>query len=196
MDAHLTSHSSSIIDNLLTEKRSSKSFISFFFVRFDDRQSLAANHIFRSLLRQRLDAYFPSELENRLMQLISWTDTDDIINILCTPFPKAQYIIIDGLDECEKAARRDLLHGLSVLVSSNSNVKVLISGRESISSEVEKFWKVHEHISMHTEAANCDIQLYIRNTIDERIANQDLIIKQDGLADEIKLALIKGAKGM
>jgi len=192
----LSSHSSSIIDNLLTEKRSSKSLISFFFIRFDDRQSLVANHVFRSLLRQRLNTYFPSELENRLMQLVSWTDTDEIVDIMCTPFPNTQYIVIDGLDECETAARRDLLHGLSVLVSSNPAVKILISGRESISSELDKILKVHEYVSMHREAADCDIQTYIQNTIDEKIANQDLIIMQDGLVDEIKLALTKGAKGM
>ncbi|KAI3327718.1 hypothetical protein HD806DRAFT_531057 [Xylariaceae sp. AK1471] len=189
----------SVIDHLLTEKRSPGSSVSFFFIRFDNLSSLKADTVFRSILRQRLNLNFPKELETRLAQLDSYSDPLEMADVIRTTFTytsDTQYVVIDGLDECEKAARHDILRGLSLLVPLGTNVKVFLSGRESVSSEVGKSFVSLEYLSMHRAALDSDIKTYIENVIDEKIYSEDLVVKQSGLPEEIKRALMKGAHGM
>jgi Cdc6-like AAA superfamily ATPase len=120
----------------------------------------------------------------------------DILHSTFTSGLDTQYVVIDGLDECEKTTRRDILRGLSLLSPLGSCVKIFLLGRESMSSEVGKVFMSLEHISMHRIALDNDIKTYIENTIDDRIGSEELIITQDTLREEIKQALMKGAKGM
>ncbi|KAI0107738.1 hypothetical protein GGR51DRAFT_514909 [Nemania sp. FL0031] len=187
----------SVIDHLLTERWHPMSFVSFFFVCFDNQSSLDAETIFRSILRQRLGPDFPKEVETRLKKLDLSFKLPEIINLLHTAFVSdTHYIVIDGVDECEKASRQALLEGLSLLASLEPGAKIFLSSRESLSGEVRKFFPSLQHVSMDCAAMDLDIKSYIEDTINEKIDCEDLIVRDGNLPMEIKQALINGSNGM
>ncbi|KAI1404230.1 ankyrin repeat-containing domain protein [Hypoxylon fuscum] len=190
----------SVIDYLLLEKGRSDCFVSFFFVQSDDQESLKALSIMRSLVRQRLPepTQLPDNIEESLRKLNSYSELDDIAQLLSvvTIASKRSYIIIDGLDECDKQNRVQLLGALSSLVDKAQNTKVFVASRESLAGDVRSRFGTHEHILMDNSAAQKDIPEYVNGMIQKCMENGDLEVGDPSLITEIKQALIQGADGM
>ncbi len=189
-----------MIDYILFEKGRSDCYISFFFIQSDDQQSLNAKFIMRSLVRQRLPE--PTQLSNKIEELLrklnAYSELDDIAQLLSvvTTASKTSYIIIDGLDECDKPNRVELLGALSSLVIQAQNTKVFIASRESLAGEVQKHFPAHGHISMTNSDARKGIPTYVNGMIEKRMEKGDLEVRDPSLITEIKQALIQGADGM
>ncbi|KAK5988793.1 Putative ankyrin repeat protein [Cladobotryum mycophilum] len=191
----------SVIDRLLTEKHSSDVFISFFFVRFDDSQSLNAEFILRSIIRQALNQLsFSEEIEVSLenMQLSLSSGLKELLELLqkIVAAFKAFYIVIDAVDECEKQDRDDLLQGLSSLATIGSNTKLFLASRDSVSREIQKRFTTFGHLAMNCSSAQADIGTYVEGIVREKLQSEELIVEDSGLIEEIKMALTKGADGM
>lgn len=189
-----------MIDYILLEKGRSDCFVSFFFVQSDDQESLNAKSIIRSLVRQRLPrpAQLSKELEESLRKLNSHSELDDIAELfnVVTTESKLSYIVIDGLDECDKLNRAEILRALSSLVVQTQNTKVFIASRESLIGDVQKHFPTHGHISMANSDAGNDICAYVDGSIEKRIEDGDLKVGDSNLIPEIKKALIQSADGM
>ncbi|KAH7010053.1 hypothetical protein EDB80DRAFT_714408 [Ilyonectria destructans] len=191
----------SVIDHILTTKRASDVFVSFFFPRFDETESLRAETILRSILRQVLE---PNDLSRRIetalesMRQSSSTEFEEVLELLQMGIAPLRtfYIIIDGLDECERNDRRDILQVLSSLTSSGSKVKVFIASRENLSREITKTFRSIEHISMGCSSAQFEIAAFVEDTIQERLETEDLVVGDPALINDVKQALIEGAEGM
>jgi hypothetical protein len=191
----------SMIDKVLTEKQDPDIFVSFFFIRFDDVESCKTDVILKSILWQILDTTgFPDGMASLLeeSQRNSPCDPKDLsqmLNLAALQL-KGLYIIIDGLDECSKGDRDGLLLAFQSLFLFRQNIKVFISGRESISREFERRFSHAERVSMRHPSAQSDISTYIDNAVEERLHREDLIVGDQTLIEEIKDALKKGADGM
>ncbi|KAJ5287317.1 hypothetical protein N7478_003003 [Penicillium angulare] len=107
-------------------------------------------------------------------------------------------IIIDGLDECQKREREDLLNALFSLVSveSDTNIRVFFSGRESVSREVERIFPRLKSVSMNYRGAQSDISTYIEGAVKGKLQSEELVVGNKDLIEEIKEALRNGADGM
>lgn len=190
-----------MIDHILTTKRASDVFVSFFFPRFDETESLRAETILRSILRQALE---PNDLSRQIetalesMRQSSSTEFEEVLELLQMGIAPLRtfYIIIDGLDECERNDRRDILQVLSSLTSSGSKVKVFMASRENISREITKTFRSIEHISMGCSSAQSEIAAFVEDTIQERLETEDLVVGDPALINDVKQALIEGAEGM
>ena len=194
-----------MVDRLLTEQVDEKSHVkisvAFFLVRFDDQESTKADIILRSILRQAIDM---AGLDDHIRKMLEkWQDdplseTEDVVEMLCTVSKKLRnfYIVIDGLDECEKKDRNALLKGFSAISSATGNVKIFLSGRESMSTQVKKACQSLIHLSMSCRPAKSDIPKYIESAVQERLRNEELIVGDQTLINEIKEALNRGADGM
>ncbi|KAL7957643.1 hypothetical protein V8C34DRAFT_171260 [Trichoderma compactum] len=191
----------SVIEKLLTEKRSPDVFISFFFIRFDDRQSLTAEVILKSIIRQMLDVSHIYErvetlLDNMQFNLASGLEEiAKLLQSIAEAF-KTLYIILDGLDECPKPERHDLLDSLHSVVNVSSNTKLFFAGRDSVSREVQKRFPALKQIPMECPSAQSDITMYVEGIVQEKLKTEELIVGDPNLIEDIKAVLSDGANGM
>ncbi|KAH0489354.1 hypothetical protein TgHK011_009786 [Trichoderma gracile] len=191
----------SLIDKLLTEKQGPDEFVSFFFIQFDDQQSMIAETILKSIVQQALHASNPPrEIETLLerMKLSLSSGLEDILELLrkiAASF-RTFYIAIDGLDECSKQERGDLLRILS-LVATGPNIKLFLAGRDSVSAEIQKtFTAADNHLSMGCVSVQADIATYVEGIVQDKLQSEELIVEDLSLIGDIKVALTEGADGM
>ncbi|RDA94367.1 hypothetical protein CP533_3768 [Ophiocordyceps camponoti-saundersi (nom. inval.)] len=190
----------SVVDEILTERYEFGSLVAFFFIKFDDRQSTRAETIVKSLLRQVLkQTGLTNEVEDLLEKaqatLAELEKLMDIFQLTLSSL-KRLYIIIDGLDECEKPDRRELLETLSSLAALGSKTRIFLAGRDSITTEIKKGFPSHYHVSMGNSLAQPDIARYIEGAVQDKLESEELTVRDPNLVEEIKLALNKGAEGM
>ncbi|RDA85560.1 hypothetical protein CP532_3321 [Ophiocordyceps camponoti-leonardi (nom. inval.)] len=190
----------SVVDEILTERHDTGILVAFFFVKFDDRQSTRAETIIKSVLRQVLEQCGLTKdvedlLEKAQAPLAELEKLTDIFRHALTSLSKL-YVIIDGLDECEKTERRELLETLSSLAALGSKIRFFLAGRDSITMEIKKGFPSHHHVSMGSPLARPDIARYIEGAVEDKLECEELIVRDPSLVDEIKLALNKGAEGM
>ncbi|KAJ8127795.1 hypothetical protein O1611_g5843 [Lasiodiplodia mahajangana] len=191
----------SIVDHFLLGRTRSKHRIAYFFIHSSDRQSLDVETIMASVLRQALPeeaTQLSDETEERLRYLIDDTNLNKLLEILqdVAPQPWPFYIVIDGVDECEKADRGKLLRALSSLLATTSNVKLFLASRESLEREIRVHFSAVEKVSMGHFDAQGDIATYIHGTLQEKIVQQDLVVGDKNLITEIERALNQRADGM
>ncbi|KAJ5093645.1 hypothetical protein N7456_009506 [Penicillium angulare] len=193
----------SLIDRILIEKHDPDIFVSFFFVRFDDHESLKSENILKSILWQALDKTGLPDWVDILLEaaqgILSY-ELENLVKMLdmVAKSLKRLYIIIDGLDECQKRERDDLLNALTSLLSvkPDPNIRVFLSGRESVSREVERSFPELKRVSMNCQIAQSNISTYIEGAIKGKLHSEDLVVGNKDLIEEIKEALRNGADGI
>ncbi|KAI3326133.1 ankyrin repeat-containing domain protein [Xylariaceae sp. AK1471] len=190
----------SVVDYFFLEKGRSDCLVSYFFIHSGDQESLNVETVIRSILRQRLPTptQMSHEIEERLRGLNHDSELDEIVEFLhdITHTSKPSYIIIDGLDECEKPSRYRLLKALSSLVATAINTKLFLASRESLSGEIRKHFSSIKQISMDDAGAQDDMITYINGILQDKIDRQELEVGDPSLITEIEQALTRGADGM
>lgn len=191
----------SVIEKLLTEKRSPDVFISFFFIQFDDRQSLNAEVILKSIIRQMLNVsnnYDKVEtlLDNMQLNLASGLKEIEILLQSIAAEFETLYILIDGLDECTKSERHNLLETLHSVMKVSANIKLFLAGRDSVSRDVQIKFPTLKQVPKDHSSAQSDIATYVEGIVREKLKNEELIVGDPDLIEDIKAALSDGANGM
>lgn len=138
-------------------------------------------------IRETLKSMFDSDNEPAMKELSALLAS-------VTQLPTTAYLVLDGLDECEDSDRRQLLTAFTDLLrTGKGRVKIIISSR----------WMNHlqtlqsfSQISLESSKNSADIQYFVRGIIDEKIADETIVIKQPSMAEEIKQALIQKSDGM
>lgn len=190
-----------IIDHILCS-RFSEDTMSYFFCSSDDERSLQSNIIIGSIIRQILEARIPSatiELQLAHLDQSAILNVDDLEPLFFEALalsPKL-YLIIDGIDECNKVERSVLLETLrKVFSSSSSNMKLFVSGRDSLHKDLYSSFKPLYQRSVKGPNVQLDIQTYIRDIIQDRFDKKLLIVGETRLLFEIQDALLQKADGM
>ncbi|KAK3898976.1 hypothetical protein C8A05DRAFT_46840 [Staphylotrichum tortipilum] len=165
--------------------------------------SLSAETVIRSIIRQSLD---PVTLSEKVEASLAEIDQNPAAGVdTLTVFFRQRlaqsekfFIFIDALDEFEPRERRVLLEFLASLdIGSNEpGPKVFLAGRESLSGELKDKLPGIERISMASAEAKTDIAAYIKETLQERVENQDLVVGDQSLISDIQQALTNHADGM
>ncbi len=107
------------------------------------------------------------------------------------------FIFIDALDEFEPRERRSLLDSIASLeLAAGFGPKVFLAGRESLSGELQDKLSGIERISLASAEAKTDISAYIKETLQERVENRDLVVGDQSLVSDIEQALTNHADGM
>ena len=194
-------HSASVVDHILVEKDDPDTLVVFFFTRFDDQESLKPETILRSILRQLLQPITELDALEAILQHASMgalADLRDVSSLICRRANQLKnlYIVVDGLDECEKLEREELMKELSWICAESPTTKAFVAGRESLASKMKQVFPTLVQVSMACSAAQSEIGIFVTGAVQERLRNEDLIIEDPSLIDEISDALIKGADGM
>lgn len=174
--------------------------ISYFFCTLNDRRSRESQTILTTLARQILNIFEETkEIAESLRSMFVTNHRDPTIKELSVLFasvarlPTASYLVIDGLDECNDCDRTEILTFLSALMRQIPHgIKILISSRWMDSELLKNF----QQISIHTSRNRSDIELYIREIVDEKIRDRIIVIKDPSMATEIKQCLIRKSGGM
>ena len=194
--------SASAIDHILNESfDATHACVTFFFIRSDDPQSLKADTILRSVLKQSLDIQTLSEeMESALSRLDnrSYSSLDDLIELLRQRIGQFGrfHIFIDGADACERFERQRLFNGLFPLGADSSGLKVYWTNRETLPNELRGEISAVESLSMACSAAESDIELFVREELRNRIDRKDLVVGAASLIVEMESILTRHADGM
>ena len=198
----LTCNRASIIDHLYICNPPDKPRICFFFCRFDEETSLHSRTFLKSIIRQCLsNAVIPDELADRLESLLKLPVLDEKKLL---PFldkileqQKSTIIIIDGLDECSRSERTLILKTVGhALRQQSCRVKAYISCRDDMAAELKRFCTIRYHVLINSHNIQSDLDTYIRDYLEEKRANRELVVGSDELLEEIRLALSAKAHGM
>ncbi|KAM7213775.1 hypothetical protein V8F06_010838, partial [Rhypophila decipiens] len=189
-----------ILDYLFQNGGSDASVL-FYHVRFDKPESLQAETIIRSLIRQKLDTESLSDELNTFLVAAEHAmfDSASLYNFLERKLmdSKITYIIIDGVDELAPEEVKIVTSTLKTLMGHpNIFLKLLLSSRDGRSNDLRKKFPRSGHLSLHGDGADEDIKHYITQVIDQRIEEGDLVVGDKALIGEIRDALTKGAHGM
>ena len=202
LTANINKYSGNVIDNLTITQGDKGACITYFFCCYNEPESLKADTILRSIVRQSLDSSdLPSEVERTLQRLLK----DRLLDIsglklllqkrldVSKPF----YMVLDALDECEKSERTVLLTLIRDLVAMpRSPLRVFFAARNSIDTEVEHWLPSVQRIIMECDQHRNDIKIYIECSLKERIANKSLVVESEEIITEIEDALNRGADNM
>jgi hypothetical protein len=99
-------------------------------------------------------------------------------------------IIVDGIDECDKAA--DAVEMLVNITIQFSHVRMLLFSRRE--PEIELLLSNFQHLSIAT--ASQDLRLYVPAQIERRVRLGKLRIRSSEVKDKIVQKLVNGADGM
>ncbi|KAK8143495.1 hypothetical protein G3M48_007169 [Beauveria asiatica] len=173
----------------------------FFFVNRDNADSLQAETLIRSIIRQSIDGtevpqYVESQLINLdcavFVQLDAWIDLLRYVVQQSTAF----YILIDGLDESDAAERLAILDALSLLTATTSCLRIFLSSRESVELDLRGRSLAVSRVSMSCDSLTSDIRSYVDTSLQKRLENEELAFGDPHLLIEVNDALTQHADGM
>ncbi|KAM3457747.1 hypothetical protein MY3296_000820 [Beauveria thailandica] len=173
----------------------------FFFVNRDNADSLQAETLIRSIIRQSIDGtevpqYVESQLINLdcavFVQLDAWIDLLRYVVQQSTAF----YILIDGLDESDAAERLAILDALSLLAATTSCLRIFLSSRESVEPDLRGRSLAVSRVSMSCDSLMSDIRSYVNTSLQKRLENEELAFGDPHLLVEVNDALTQHADGM
>ncbi|TRX93051.1 hypothetical protein FHL15_005919 [Xylaria flabelliformis] len=173
--------------------------ISFFFPRFDYADSLLADSIIRSLIKQNLQPDLVDRLSNDISKAYSsFYSQDSMLDLLVskTAIFSTNYLLIDSLDECELKERQTILQILgSMIKRSSSRVKIFVASRDALENEITDVFPQVVRLQMNTPEAASDLELFVRQTLSERINMGQLAIGNVS-SEMICDSIMSGAQGM
>jgi hypothetical protein len=190
-----------IVSKLHAEKSESE-VIAYYFCQPGFAESLRARTILGSIAYQLLAnriAHAEEDILLKLHQDCRGLDAADVIDFI-NPYLEAEIlysIVLDGLEECEKAEVHEVSRALSKLCNMRAKgVKILCSGRPEMEKKILQTQKPRYKLAFtkgHTEA---DIQQYVTTVLDDCLGTGQLKLTDPSLVLTIADAVPNGSDGM
>lgn len=138
-------------------------------------------------------------ISQRPRAILRKPDLQKLLKILASvaQFAKPMYIVLDGLDECKKDDRRQLLAFLKELTTNPGiNVKVAILSRYE--ADIAQSLTCFCHLNLATCVSQMaeDFKAFVMHELQQRIDGKYLILCQPSMVNEILEALLGGCDGM
>lgn len=173
-----------------------------FYCDYADQVTLTPKGIIGSLVQQLLtDSELPREIADHIVNVFHEDDysptRQELGELLCMTLSLSSrvFLVIDGLDECERSACREVLSIINrILKISGCVVKIYISSQSDI--HILHALAAYSRISLSTSTLSSDIESYVTNAIQLLIQDRQLLIQSPGLEREIIIALKEKANGM
>ncbi|KAF4455179.1 NACHT domain [Fusarium albosuccineum] len=167
--------------HILTDKSTPESQVTFFFPRFDEAESLRTETILRCIARQMVNI---EDVSGDTMQFLKDIQVDEAVDSqdlarfllhLLSSTKRPTWIIIDGLDECHKEDRRELIEGLASLASAGSHVKIFVTSRETAPLLIKTAYPGLEQTSMSCSLAQADITGLVNQAVQKCLDDKELL---------------------
>jgi hypothetical protein len=197
---------STIVEHLTSLSQSDGHLVAHYFYTRTQKNRLTALDLFSSYIKQGLELLdsmqkeYPSDLVSSLNRLYGHNTTpailDEIIEFLFFPlnniYQGATYIV-DGLDECETKEAQKALSIFRKLRSQHNDIRILISGRESL--DILNCIPNSAKIQLSFKDVEGDISKFIEWKIEEKMCDRH-ITEDESLLQTIKDTLNKKADCM
>ncbi|KAL8784999.1 MAG: hypothetical protein Q9195_008810 [Heterodermia aff. obscurata] len=166
-------------------------------------RSLNADAVLGTITYQLLDQLrpFPENLERKLISINnSESGTLNIDDLSSVVFSASDYlpnlfVVIDGLDECNKDVLQQILDVIKRLATRQSPViKLFISSRDDI--RIVESLKQYPVLQVSAVNLSNDMEIYVKGAVRDRIESGDLIVRSPELEAAIIAELTTKAHGM
>lgn len=123
---------------------------------------------------------------------------EDLIAVLQQRLKELDFfdIFIDGLDECDLAEQRALLKSMSLLCTTPLVLRFFLASRESLNTVYGQKFAFAGTLSMGSSGPRSEISLFVKQEIQERRKQGDLVVGVNSLVEDIQRELIQHADGM
>lgn len=189
--------SANVVEHLMI-KSSPHQAVAFFFFRFD--QALSAADILGCLARQLLGSLPKwSTAGNDSAEISPYDGHQHIKELLKSELPTngSYFIVLDGLDDCEKDEASMLMKSMRDLISlPNHVIKLYCSSRPDIVQWSSAGFQRVFRVSMSNTKVDTEIDRYIQMSLTKRLEDEDLVLGDPELIIIIQEALLQGAQGM
>ena len=174
----------------------------YYYCDYADSRTLQAKHLFEAIMKQLImQCLVPTEIERQLRQSVideARVPGDALLQRSILSAIEAcpgLYVIIDGLDECEKEARRDAIALIEALLAhKRAAVKTFVSCRED--EHLLRSLDVHPCIQLSEKLMENDINAFITGTVRSKVEAGELRINKPALEHKIVAELVTKAHGM
>ncbi|KAF5534767.1 NACHT domain-containing protein [Fusarium napiforme] len=192
----------SVIDYLLTQRSSAQSHVTFFFSRFDDSESMKAETILRALARQMVTIQDVSGDTKQALETIQDAPEDisselsRLLTRLLSRKGSSSWVILDGIDECQRVEREILIKALRSILNDGANARLFITSRDHATSMFKEACVSLEQVSMNCSLAQDGMAQFVDQAVQKCLDSEDLLVSNRTLINEIKNTLVKHADGM
>lgn len=182
--------------------RSYETTVVYFFCDSSDPRSLKLQNILGTIIRQLLETIVISETLEKQIETYFRPETrvateEELFTLLLDVLQSYTniYILIDGLDECNKEDINRILPMLSQLLKSEIPLlKIALFSREQ--TTIANTLKGYPSVRVTSDKISLDISSFIKETVESKIGCGQLCISEPLLKTEVINALINGAQGM
>lgn len=197
-------HRSNLVDHLIGSPSVTPdpSDVVYYYCDYADQRTLHTDHILGSLLKQLLSKHdIPNQIETQLLQIYAGgcrspaeNALSDILCSVVTLFSNV-YIVLDGLDECEKPVWMAMLRVFEHLETlGHSIVKIFITCVEE--GSVSHYLTNYPCLRLSPAVMNEDITSFVTSSVSSKIERGDLRIRNPKLQQDIISELLLKANGM
>ncbi len=199
----LCSISSNVVDYLASKTDNQTSATAYYYCDFSEKQTLETVSILGTLIKQ-LMLPKTSLLETTGAQILrTYSDgirspsREELIDLLCSILAAYSlvYVMLDGLDECERDVQQDILLALNRLAHfGQTTVKVFISSRED--AQIANALRGYPFVQMSEAKLRDDIVQFVEETVKSKLYSGELLIRDPALEQEIISTLVTRSQGM
>lgn len=191
-----------VVESLAAMYSQSTEKLVYFFCQHDNKASLQAAAILRSIIRQLLDqddgmyAANESSIDTLLDDPHNFVSLQEFLFNIVHRLQRT-VIVIDGIDECSMAEIKSLLKTLrDLLLLQPSGLKVYLAGDDRITDLVQSLLKPDFVVTTHTLEAEIDLKELVQQLVDARREDEDLVAGDPDLYREIVDVLCTASQGM
>ena len=182
---------SNIIDHVQTHVSQQEAGLAYFYCAIAEPERSDAAEILRSIVRQlsfcdvgrpvraaALEAYSQKRTEADEQRVpLEKLNIDECVKIIVALLKDdPAFIILDGLDECERTQHQEILHALQVIIEESPMIiKIVLSSRDEISIREVLLGFPGLYISSIEPKPLTDIQLYVEAKIQRAIVTKRLL---------------------
>lgn len=174
----------------------------YYYCDYADQRTLQTDRILGTLLKQLLaEDHIPQNIEPQILRAYGdgqrTPGTHEIEDLVCSlmQLHPLAYVVLDGLDECDKQPRRDILNFLKRLsMLGKATVRNFVSCRDE--DQLLRSLHSYPRIQLTAAALEADIKLFVEDSVRSRIESRQLKIRDPGLEHQISRELVNKAHGM
>lgn len=194
---------SSVVDSMSSSYLEVGSAICYYYCHYANTSTLDISSLVGTITRQLLERIeIPEDVAEDINRLFRQGSTnplpEDLINLfikVLSHFSRAM-IIIDGIDELAKHGQTVVLEALRRLMQlQDTTVKAMIFSRRE-EKLIRQAFKDDNSIDILVELVRDDIARYVSDSVDLKLKNDELKIRDPGLRQVIIDTLVDGAKDM
>ncbi|KAL8992330.1 MAG: hypothetical protein Q9169_007181 [Polycauliona sp. 2 TL-2023] len=191
-----------LVDTIRSDHASHNASMVYCYCDYADMRTLCAETILGTLLKQLLcNGQIPEDLEKKFPPGYGdherTLSTYDLIDLICMAISKRPFtfVIIDGLDECEKPCRKEMQGLLAQLQGiDSSSIKLFVSCRQE--DQLLRSLQGIPTIQMTSAVLEDDIRLFVAASVSSRIAAGELRVRDANLKKYVTDELVNKAHGM